>query len=110
MAATTDSSTWVEEAFLLAKKEFLGSLAIKPAFDFSKVHSADDVLDAALEIQQQQAATKTFRGLVRIQPLITVLQDFSSVVDTFVQVQPDVLGLIWVRTTADLLLTAFTVY
>ena len=110
MAATTDSSTWVEEAFLLAKKEFIESLANKSAFDFSKIPSADDVLDAALAIQQQQAATKTFRGLGRIKPLISVLQDFSSVVDTFVQVKPDVLGLIWVRITAGLLLTVFTVY
>lgn len=96
MAALADSSYWVEEAFLSAKEEFLKSLANKSAFDFSKVASADDVVDAALAIQQQQARTKTFRGLARIRPLITVLQEYSGVADTFVQVKPDVLGLIWV--------------
>lgn len=96
MAATTDSSPWVEEAFRRAKEEFLKSLTNESSFDFSKISSANDVLDAALAIQKQQAATKTFRGLGRIKPLIDVLKDFSSVIDTFVQVKPDILGLIWV--------------
>ncbi|KAH6850548.1 hypothetical protein B0I37DRAFT_116504 [Chaetomium sp. MPI-CAGE-AT-0009] len=95
MAAPTNSSPWVEEAFLSAKKEFLKSLAHKPGFDFSKIDSAKDVLDAARAIEQQQAKTKTYRGLARIRPLITVLQDYSGVVDTFAQVKPDILCLIW---------------
>jgi len=74
-------------------------LTNKAEFDFSGVAIADDVVDAALAIQQQQTKTKTFRGLSRIRPLITVLQDYSSVVDTFVQVKPDLLGLIWVDAT-----------
>lgn len=96
MAAPTGSSLWIEEAFLLAKNEFLKGLVNKSGFDFSKVSSADDVIDAAIAIQQQQAKTKTFRGLARIKPFITVLQDYSGVVDTFAQVKPDVLCLIWV--------------
>ena len=98
MAATTDSSPWVEEAFRRVKEEFLKSLTNESSFDFSKISSANDVLDAALAIQKKQATTKTFRGLGRIKPLIDVLKDFSSVIDTFVQVKPDILGLIWVRT------------
>ncbi|KAK3297275.1 uncharacterized protein B0H64DRAFT_391813 [Chaetomium fimeti] len=95
MAEPTDSSLWVEEAFLSAKNEFLKSLANKSGFDFSKVASAEDVLDAARVIEQQQKQTKTQRGLARIKPLITVLQEYSGVIDTFAQVKPDVLCLIW---------------
>jgi hypothetical protein len=96
MAASTDSLPWVEEAFLTAKEEFLRSLVNKAGFDFSTVATAEDVVAAALAIQQEQAKTKTFRGLSRITPLITVLEEYRGVVDTFVQVKPDVLGLIWV--------------
>ncbi len=59
--------------------------------------TVDDVYDAAREIQRQQAKTKSFRGLKRIEALIKVLQEYGDVVDTFVQVQPDILSLIWVR-------------
>ena len=55
--------------------------------------------DATREVQRQQAKTKTYRGLKRIEPLIKVLQEYSSVIDTFVQVKPDIMGLIWVRPT-----------
>jgi hypothetical protein len=96
MAAPTDSPVWVEEAFLSAKNAFLRGLVNKSGFDFSQVSNANDVIDAAIAIQQQQAKTKTFRGLARIKPFITVLQDYSGVVDTFAQVKPDILCLIWV--------------
>ncbi|KAH6641179.1 hypothetical protein F5144DRAFT_641977, partial [Chaetomium tenue] len=90
-----NSSLRVEEAFLAAKNEFLKGLGNQPGFDFSQLASADDVVDAAIAIQQQRADTQTFHWLARITPLITVLQDYSSVVDTFVQFKPDVLCLIW---------------
>jgi hypothetical protein len=97
MAVPTRTATWLDAAFLSAKQEFLGSLTNKTLFDFSKLTTVDDVYNAATEIQRQQAKTKSFRGLKRIEPFIKVLQEYGGVADTFAQIKPDILCLIWVR-------------
>lgn len=99
MAAPTATTSWLEVAFLSAKKDFLASLKNKTTskFDFSKLATVDDVYEAASEIQRQQAKTKSYRGLKRIEPFIKVLQEYGGVADTFAQIKPDILCLIWVR-------------
>ena len=88
----------MEAAFSSAKKEFLQSLnKTTSTFDFSKLATVDDVYEAAGEIQRQQAKTKSFRGLKRIEPFVKVLQEYSGVADTFAQIQPEIASLIWVR-------------
>lgn len=96
MAAPPATTPWLEAAFLSARDEFLRSLTDKAGIDLSKLATADDVYKAAKDIQQQQAKTKTYRGLKRIEPFIKALQDYSGVVDTFAQVKPDLLCLMWV--------------
>jgi hypothetical protein len=100
MTGPTDTSLWLQEAFELSKEQFLRNLTSKTKFDFSKIATVDDVYDAAANIQRQQAKTKSFRGLKRIEPLLKVLQEYSGVVDTFVQAKPDILSFIWVRPPA----------
>ncbi|KAK1758999.1 hypothetical protein QBC47DRAFT_449676 [Echria macrotheca] len=97
MAESTSNSIWLQAAFLSARDEFLGSLTdnIKTKFDFSKLTTIDEVYRAARDIERQQEKTKTMRGLKRIEPLLRVLKEFNGVIDTFVQVKPDIMGLIW---------------
>ena len=98
MAMPASTTTWMEAAFSSAKKEFLQSLnKTTSTFDFSKLATVDDVYEAAGEIQRQQAKTKSFRGLKRIEPFVKVLQEYSGVADTFAQIQPEIASLIWVR-------------
>jgi len=99
MAAPATTSTWMEAAFLSAREEFLGNLTNKALVNSLKteIATARDVYDAAKKIEQQQAKTKTYRGLKRIEPLIKLFKEYGEVVETFVQAKPDVLSLIWVR-------------
>jgi len=103
MAAPTGATTLLEAAFQSAKEEFFASLtdSVKAKLDVSKLATADDVYKAADDIQKQQAKTKTFRGLKRIEPLIRALQEYTGVVDTYAQVNPEILCLIWVCPPAD---------
>ncbi len=93
---TTGTTTWLEAAFQSAKDDFLASLPAKTKIDISIFTTAEDVRNAAIAIQEQQAKTKSYRGLARIEPLIRALQEYSGVADTFAQVKPEVLCLIWV--------------
>ncbi|KAI0847594.1 hypothetical protein F5Y00DRAFT_271106 [Daldinia vernicosa] len=92
--ATTPSS-WLDDAFTSAKEDFKKSLKNPALYDFSKINSPDDVIDEAIRIQKQQAKTKTLRGLKRIDPLINGLKEYAAVIEVFVQVKPDIMGLIW---------------
>ncbi|KAH0425605.1 nacht domain protein [Colletotrichum camelliae] len=102
MAAHTPP--WLEEAFESAKKNFLKSLTNPTKYDFSKIHSIDDVYNATDEIQKQQAQTKTLRGLNKLKPFINGLNQYAGTIEVFVQAKADILSLIWV---ASSVITAF---
>ncbi|KAJ2996646.1 hypothetical protein NUW58_g904 [Xylaria curta] len=92
---TTNSSSWLNEAFVSAKKDFIKGLNKSPKYDFQRFGSVDDVYNAAEQIQMQQAKTKTLRGLGKIKPFIEGLQGYARTIEVFVQVQPEILALIW---------------
>lgn len=96
MAANTQS--WLDDAFKSAKNEFLKKLKNPAQYDFSKVTSIEEIYAQAEKIQKDQAKTKTLRGLKKLEPLINALRDYAGVIEVFVQVKPDVMGLVWVRT------------
>lgn len=88
----------LQDAFVSAKENFLKKLtpAAKKKFDISTLNTLDDVNDAIRAIEQKQAKSKGLRGLKKIRPLLDGLQAYKEVVDTFAQVQPEILCLIWV--------------
>lgn len=90
------SQSWLDDAFTSAKEDFKRSLKNPSAYDFSSLTSIDDVLEEAKKVERQQAKTKTLRGLKRIQPFIHGLKEYSEVIETFAQVKPDIMSLIWV--------------
>ncbi|KAF3061219.1 nacht domain protein [Daldinia childiae] len=92
--ATTPPS-WLDEAFKSAKEDFKKNLKNPALYDFSKINSPDDVIDEAIKIQKQQAKTRTLRGLKRIDPFINGLKEYAAVIEVFVQVKPDIMGIIW---------------
>ncbi|KAM0492509.1 hypothetical protein ACHAP8_009864 [Fusarium lateritium] len=89
------ASLSVLDAFDSAKREFLSKYPDGSTYDFSSFPTIDHVYEAAQKIQQQQAKSRTMRNLNKIQPLLETLRHYGNVVDTFVQVKPDVLALIW---------------
>jgi hypothetical protein len=89
----------LQEAFCLARESFLRKLPSSTKkeieADLSHFPTAKEVTKQIEEIERKQAERKSFRGLGRIKNFIQVLEQFSGVVDTFSQVQPDILCLIW---------------
>jgi len=86
----------VDEAFESAKSDFLQKLTNPQDYDFSKFTSIDQVYDTTDEIQREQAATGTMRNLRKIQPYLECMSQYVGVLETFVQIKPEILCLIWV--------------
>ena len=53
------------------------------------------VYDAAQKLQEEQAETGRLRHLRKIEPYLQRLSQFQYVIDTFMQVKPEILALIW---------------
>ena len=60
-----------------------------------KTTSIDEVYDVTDKLQKEQAKTGHLRDLAKIGPYLERLREYFDVIDTFVQVKPDVLALIW---------------
>lgn len=86
----------ITDAFESAKKEFLSQLPKSITHEFASLPTIDHVYQAAEGLQKQQEKSMGMRYLGRVQPFLESLRHYGGVIDTFVQVKPDVLALIWV--------------
>ncbi|KAH6891508.1 hypothetical protein B0T10DRAFT_313468 [Thelonectria olida] len=89
------ASSWLHEDFRSARDDFMRNLKNPSKYDFSKFGTVGDVYDAAEAIQKKQAQTKTLRAVKRLEPFINGLKEYAATVEVFVQVKPEILGLIW---------------
>jgi hypothetical protein len=86
----------VGEAFENAKRDFQDRLDNPALYDeILKTSNIDQVYDFTDKLQKEQAEKGHLRHLSRIQPYLERLREYTGVVDTFVQVKPGVLALIW---------------
>lgn len=86
----------VQAAFEKAAREFKTALKNDKLYDeVLKTRSIDDVYTATDVLQLELAKKGPLRRLSKIQPYLERLRAYSGVVETFVQVKPDVLALIW---------------
>lgn len=91
-----DSYDPVREAFENAKREFKDSLKNPEIYDeILKTSKIDQVYDFTDKLQDDQAKHGHLRHLSKIQPYLERLREYAGVVETFVQVKPGVLALIW---------------
>ncbi|KAH7305450.1 hypothetical protein B0I35DRAFT_362187 [Stachybotrys elegans] len=60
-----------------------------------KTTSIDQVYDLTDKLQEEQQKTGSLRHLSKIGPYLERLRDYSGAIEVFVQVQPDILALIW---------------
>ncbi|KAI0101764.1 hypothetical protein GGR51DRAFT_563230 [Nemania sp. FL0031] len=91
----TRSSTWLDDAFRAAKRNFINGLKNPSVYDFSNLQTIDDVYNETDKIQREQAKTKTLRALKKIEPFILGINDYASTIDTFIQAKAEILALIW---------------
>ena len=90
-------------AFDAAVQEFQDSLDDDDNhYNLTQFRSINDVYDEADRIQREQGTKGALRDLNRIKPFLERLLEFAGVIDVIVQVKPDVLALIWVCRSCDL--------
>lgn len=101
-----------QSVFDAAVKDFQDELPNQDAFDFRGFETIDDVYREIDRTQEEQGRKGQLRYMKRIEPFLSCLEQYSAVLDTFVQVKANVLALIWVGKTyctcfGDLLLNVF---
>ena len=57
--------------------------------------SIDQLYDVPDKLQEEQAKIGHLRHLSKIEPYLERLRDYVGAIDTFVQIKPDVLAIIW---------------
>lgn len=84
------------DAFQNAKQDFLASLKDPSLFEsVSNISSIHDVYAFTTQLQRDQSKRHGLRNLRRITPYLDRLKQFAGVIEVFVQVKPEILGLIW---------------
>ena len=81
--------------FDVAVSDFQGEVDQK-LFDFNALYTVDDLYNEIQKTQEDQGRNRELRNMNKMKPLLDCLEQYSSVLDTFVQVKPSVLALIWV--------------
>lgn len=97
-APSSSSATSVNSDFDDAVRDFQGEFRDQELFDFTALHTGDDLYSEIQKTQEEQGRNKQLRNMKKIQPLLDCLEQYSSVLEVFVQVKPSVLALIWVGT------------
>ena len=93
MAGSTKS------VFEAAVKDFQKEFPDGDEFDIRGIETIDDVYREIRITQDEQGRKRELRYMRRIEPFLNCLQQYSDVVDTFVQAKANVLALIWVCVT-----------
>lgn len=86
----------IQESFEKAKREFKAGLKAPSLYaQILETTTIDQVYDAADKLQDEQAKHGHLRHLAKIEPYLERLRAYTGVLETFVQVKPDILALIW---------------
>ena len=105
MPATLPSPSPLITSFNTARQEFLRDFPQDEyAQALSQFTSIDDVYNATDEVQKKQGKSRMLQNLAKIQPYLVCLDQYATVLDTVVQVKPEILALIWVRMCASYVL------
>ncbi|KFA48785.1 hypothetical protein S40293_01495 [Stachybotrys chartarum IBT 40293] len=93
MAAALDP---IQTAFASAVVDFRLKLNDEKLYNkILETRSLDSVYATTDALQAEQGKEGRLRHLSKAQPYLERLRSYTSVIDTFVQVQPDILALIW---------------
>lgn len=99
MAKNPGLAASAKSIFDAAVKDFQDELPDSDEFDSLAIKTIDDVYKEINRIQEEQGRKGELRNMNRIAPFLVCLEQYSNVLDTFVQVKPSVLALIWVGLT-----------
>lgn len=85
-----------DSAFSRVLSAFRSRLSVQDRADF-ELTTFKDLQTAIDEIQKAQAQRRGFRNLNKIRPYLNGLQQYSRVIEVFVNAKPDIMAFIWVR-------------
>jgi hypothetical protein len=68
---------------------------------FSQSTTVVEIWTLAKALEEEQGGRMSLRNMRRIEPFITGVLQYAKVIEVFVQVKPEILGLIWVRLDID---------
>lgn len=86
----------VSSTFVRILKSFQSRLSSEDIENF-RFTTFEDLKEAIKTIQQDQADRQGLRNLNKIRPFITILEQYSQVIEQFVTADPQILAFIWVR-------------
>ena len=93
MAASGDP---VHLVFENSIRDFKKSLKDEKLYsEILQTTTIDQVYDFTNKLQEEQAKHGHMRHLAKIRPFLERLQGYAGAIDTFVQVKPEILALIW---------------
>ncbi|KAJ5602044.1 hypothetical protein N7510_011578 [Penicillium lagena] len=87
----------IQEAFTQAKQAFYNKIKDRGQYkEILTTTTMDDVYKTATKLQEEVSAkNRGLRYLKKIEPFLSRLKSFDSVIDTGVSAKPEVLALIW---------------
>lgn len=83
-----------------ALDRFRKTLSPEQASNF-RLSTAEGVKQELLVLEKQQEQKRLLRGLRRVETYVRGMLQFSEVIGIFAQINPELLGFIWVRTKLD---------
>ncbi|KIA75967.1 hypothetical protein HK57_00235 [Aspergillus ustus] len=90
------SQTLTQKAFQAAMNEFKMNLNNNTLYrEILATKSIDEVYDLTDKLQAEQGKKGRLRHLAKIEPYLNRLREYAAVIEVFMQVQPDIIGLIW---------------
>jgi len=88
-----DSAT---DAFKIAIQNFKKALKDDKVYaEILQTTSVEQVYDLTDKLQAEQMKRNGLKGLSKIKPYLERLEAYTGAIDTFVQVKPEILALIW---------------
>ena len=74
---------------------FRSQLSPEEFVAINRIKTFADLQNAIRDIEAKQALSKSIRNINRIRPFVNSLQQYTGVIEVFVNVKPDFLALIW---------------
>ena len=86
----------VQVVFEKAIRDFKATLKDDALYsEILKTTTIDEVYDATDKLQKEQAKKGHLRHLSKIEPYLEGLRSYASVIEVFLQANPDIMALIW---------------
>ena len=86
---------------------FRSRLSSEDFLAIKKIQNYADLEDAIRDIEAKLVLSKSIRNINKIRPFVNSLQQYTGVIEVFVNVKPDFLALIWGPIKLCLLVSIF---